>query len=63
MEWFEDGAVELYDLETDLEERVDLSKTEPEKVQELLSLLRAWRDEVGANMPREDPGAGQENLP
>ena len=58
LEWFEDGAVELYDLETDLEERVDRSESEPEKVQELLSLLRAWRDEVGANMPREDPVAG-----
>jgi arylsulfatase A-like enzyme len=63
VEWFEDRSVELYDLETDLQERVDLSDTEPEKVQELLSMLSSWRDEVGANMPRRDSGSGQEDEP
>jgi arylsulfatase A-like enzyme len=61
LEWFEDGAVELYDLETDLRERIDLSATEPDKVEELLTMLRSWREEVGANMPREDLGAGEED--
>ena len=55
MEWFEDGAVELYDLDADPGEREDLSATEPEIVRELLDRLRSWRAEVGANMPREDP--------
>ena len=55
MEWFEDGAVELYALDADPGEREDLSATEPEIVRELLDRLRSWRAEVGANMPREDP--------
>jgi len=55
MEWFEDGAVELYDLDADPGERENLSATEPEKVRELLDRLWSWREEVGANMPREDP--------
>ncbi len=63
VEWFEDGAVELYDLEADLGERVDLSATEPEKVRELLEMLGSWRTGVGANMPREDPGIGEEERP
>ena len=58
LEWFEDGAVELYDLETDPGERVDLSGAQSERVQELLSRLRTWREEVGANMPREDSEVG-----
>jgi arylsulfatase A-like enzyme len=60
VEWFEDGGVELYDLETDLQERVDLSVTEPDRVEELMAMLRSWREEVGANMPRVDSGAREE---
>ena len=56
VEWFEDGVVELYDLGSDPGEREDLSKSEIEKVSELLDRLRSWRAEVGANMPREGPG-------
>ncbi|MBT8396491.1 MAG: sulfatase [Gemmatimonadetes bacterium] len=60
VEWFEDGEVELYDLESDLPERVDVSGSEPDRVAELLEKLRAWRDAVGANMPRLDTGAREE---
>jgi arylsulfatase A-like enzyme len=56
VEWFEDGAVELYDLHADPGERTDLSGSETERVAELLGRLRSWREEMGANMPREDPG-------
>jgi arylsulfatase A-like enzyme len=56
LEWFEDGSVELYDLASDPGERHDLAEAEPEKVGELLGRLRSWREEVGANMPREDSG-------
>lgn len=54
VEWFEDGSVELYDLASDPGERRDLSEVEREKAQELLAALRRWRNEVGANMPRQD---------
>jgi arylsulfatase A-like enzyme len=51
VEWFEDGSVELYDLSTDLSERDDLARQRPEDTQRLLERLRAWREDVGANMP------------
>ncbi|MFH1762978.1 MAG: sulfatase [Gemmatimonadota bacterium] len=55
LEWFEDGAVELYDLEADPGEHEDRAGVEPVRVRELLGRLQAWRRDVGANMPREDP--------
>ncbi len=63
LEWLEDGAVELYDLERDPGEREDLAEAEPEKAAELMVRLRSWRAEVGANMPRKDPGSGEEGVP
>ena len=56
IEWFEDGSVELYNLADDPGEGSDLAATEPEKAQELLDRLKAWRVEVGANMPKEEEG-------
>jgi arylsulfatase A-like enzyme len=55
VEWFEDGAVELYDLEEDPSERVDLSRDRPDILGDLLARLEAWREDVGANMPRVGP--------
>jgi arylsulfatase A-like enzyme len=52
IEWFEDGAVELYDLATDLGETTDLSERMPEWAAALKARLTAWREEVGANMTR-----------
>jgi len=60
LEWFEDGAVELYDLEADPGERENLSEAEPEVTEELLGRLRAWREEVDAKMPRMDSGDQEE---
>jgi len=54
IEWFEDGAVELYDLWNDPGEARDLSGDEPERARELLERLKEWRREVGANMPRAE---------
>jgi arylsulfatase A-like enzyme len=53
VEWFEDGSVELYDLSDDISERRDLSVDRPADTARLLGALRAWRQEVGANMPTE----------
>ena len=54
-EWYEDDRVELYNLKDDPEERTDLAGSRPEKREELLSLLRTWRKDVGAQMPAPNP--------
>ncbi len=52
VEWFEDGAVELYDLERDIGERTDLAAQRPEDTARLRARLERWRRSVGANMPK-----------
>jgi uncharacterized sulfatase len=49
--FLEKDQVELYNLETDLGERINLSTKLPEKTAELLALLNNWRQEVNAAMP------------
>ena len=61
-EYFEDGRLELYDLETDSGERTNIASTRPEKTAELHALLKAWRVEMNAPVPTEknpkyDPNA------
>jgi hypothetical protein len=51
LEYFENGAVQLFDLENDLGEQNDLSKAKPEITKKLLKMLHDWRDEVDAKMP------------
>ncbi|MCB9891199.1 MAG: sulfatase [Planctomycetes bacterium] len=53
IEFFEDGRLELYDLEADVSERRDLSGEEPARVRELHTALIAWRRAVNAPMPTE----------
>lgn len=55
IEYFEDGKLELYDLEKDLSETTDLAEKMPEKVKELLADLRAWRKQVGAQSMTPNP--------
>ena len=52
VEWFEDGKLELYNLNDDIAEQRDLATDEPEKVRELHKKLVAWRESVAAPMPR-----------
>ena len=52
-EYFEDGGLELYNLKDDIGEKNDLAAKEPERVQELHRLLKAWRAETGAPVPSE----------
>ncbi|MDN5217417.1 sulfatase [Fulvivirgaceae bacterium BMA12] len=52
-QYFEDGAVELYNLKDDLGERNNLVKERPQKTKELLNLLEQWREEVNATVPDE----------
>ena len=42
-QYFEDGAVELYDLEKDLSENNNLANNKPQKTKELLKMLDDWR--------------------
>lgn len=51
MEFFEDGRLELYNLEQDIGETKNLASEMPEKAQELRTQMIAWRKEVGAKMP------------
>jgi arylsulfatase A len=62
VEWFEDGAVELFDLAADLSEAEEVSRAQPGVARDLLAKLRAWRAEVGAQMPTPNP-AYQPNPP
>ena len=51
LEYFENGTVQLYDLENDLGEQRDISKERPEITQELLKMLQDWRQQTDAKMP------------
>jgi arylsulfatase A-like enzyme len=55
IEFFEDGKLELYNLRDDIGELNDLSRTMPEKTEELHTLLKAWRQSVAAQMPTPNP--------
>ncbi|MCF7863387.1 MAG: sulfatase [Kiritimatiellales bacterium] len=52
-EYFEDGTVELYDLDDDIGERNNVAASHPEKAAELQALLKKWRAEAGAPVPTE----------
>lgn len=52
-EYFEDGKLELYDLETDLREQVNVSKEHQGKVKELYKQLNDWRIKTNAPIPKE----------
>ena len=52
-QYFEDGAIELYDLETDIGESRNLATVNPEKARELLAELTRWRDDIEAPIPNQ----------
>lgn len=55
IEFFEDERLELYDLRADIGEHRNLGCDEPDRVEHLHGLLRAWRTEVGAKLPTRNP--------
>ncbi|MBE7498605.1 MAG: sulfatase [Verrucomicrobiaceae bacterium] len=55
IEFYNDSHVELYDLKADAGEQHDLASELPDKARHLLDRLRAWRNEVGAQMPTANP--------
>lgn len=50
-EYFESGDHELYNLAEDAGETQNLSASDPEKLEEMLGALTAWREEIGAPIP------------
>jgi arylsulfatase A-like enzyme len=55
VEWFETGRVSLYDLRRDPSEAFDRAAQQPAITARLLARLRAWRDEVAAQIPKPNP--------
>ena len=55
IEYFEDGHLELYDLNSDIGETDNLIQTRPEVADSLLEQLRKWRLEVEARYPSDNP--------
>ena len=56
MEFFEDGHLELYDLQKDISEKMNLVESEPEIAGKLHKKMLAWRNGVRALMPRLKSG-------
>jgi arylsulfatase A len=56
IERFDDGSLELFDLENDLSEKRNLAAEKPELAAELVGELQDWREEVGAAMPTRSSG-------
>lgn len=50
--YYEDNAIELYNLRDDIGERNNLEASNPAKVKELLSLLKVWLKETMAPIPK-----------
>jgi arylsulfatase A-like enzyme len=55
IQWYEDGALELFNIRDDISETKNLAAENPQKTQELLAELAAWRSEVQAVMPTPNP--------
>ena len=62
IEFFEDDHIELYDLETDIGETVNLASTQPERAAELLQDIRSWRRSIQARMPTPNPEYDPSNV-
>jgi len=52
LEFFEDGRLELYDLEADIGEQRNLAAEKPDLAKQLHGKLVAWRESIAAPMPR-----------
>lgn len=55
IELFEDGRLELYNVRQDIGEEHNLAGTEPGRTAALHRRLRAWREQVEAQIPQPNP--------
>jgi arylsulfatase A-like enzyme len=53
IKYFENGAIELYNLKEDLSERNNLAEKQPEKAKALVKELEAWQVSTDAPIPKE----------
>ncbi len=53
--WYEDDAVELYNLANDPGERYELSRLHPGRAASLATTLAGWLESTDANMPSRNP--------
>ncbi len=51
-EYFEDGSLILYNLRNDISEQNDLANARPQLVKKLHAMLKSWRKEIGAAVPK-----------
>ena len=56
-EYFEDGTLELYNLQHDEGERHHVADKYPERTEELLAKLKTWRARTHAPVPTESNAA------
>ncbi len=63
IEWYEDGALELYNLAQDIGEQTNLVEQDPKTASLLHEQLVAWRQEVGALMPTPNTEAATDAGP
>jgi arylsulfatase A len=56
IEFYEDNRRELFDLSKSIGEQRNMAAIRPDVVKRLAAQLDAWRKEVGAKMPRPNPG-------
>lgn len=52
--FFEGDRYELYQIEQDPEEKIDLAKREVAKLNELKQLLSDWEQQIGAQSPTKN---------
>jgi len=52
--FFEGDRYELYQIEQDPEEKIDLAKREVAKLKELKKLLSDWEQQIGAQSPTKN---------
>jgi arylsulfatase A len=55
IEFYNDNAVELYNLANDLAEQKDLAFSDPARAKAMQDRLHAWQIQVGAQMPLPNP--------
>ena len=52
-QYFEDGGLELYNLSDDVGESQNVAEKFPERTQKMIRELKAWQQEIGADIPGE----------
>lgn len=55
IEFYETGNYELYDLENDIGEKMNLVSVKPEIANEMIKLLKEWKSSVCAKIPGKNP--------